>query len=111
MKKNNLLNITDEYSYKPFRYPDAYNFYSVHEDLHWTKKEIELSSDAKDWNTKDWDNYMKNKGGVDSSIVGNSQLKIQNFKGSDDALSANPNALQSQNIKNNTKYNEKRQRS
>ena len=52
MKKNNLLNITDEYSYKPFRYPDAYNFYSVHEDLHWTKKEIELSSDAKDWNTK-----------------------------------------------------------
>ena len=52
MKKNNLLNITDEYSYKPFRYPDAYNFYSVHEDLHWTKNEIELSSDAKDWNTK-----------------------------------------------------------
>ena len=60
MKKNNLLNITDEYSYKPFRYPDAYNLYSVHEDLHWTKKEIELSSDAKDWNTKATD-VMKNR--------------------------------------------------
>lgn len=50
--KNNLLNSIDEYSYKPFRYPDAYNYYSVHEDLHWTKKEIELSSDVKDWATK-----------------------------------------------------------
>jgi ribonucleoside-diphosphate reductase beta chain len=49
---NNLLKVEDEYSYKPFKYPEAYNFYSVHEDLHWTKKEIDLSSDVKDWNTK-----------------------------------------------------------
>lgn len=69
-----------------------------------TYKEPTNSENSKEWNTKDWDNYMKTKGGVDSSIVGNSQLKIQNFKGSDDALSANPNVLQSQNIKNNTKY-------
>ena len=34
---NNLLKVEDEYSYKPFKYPEAYNFYSVHEDLHWTK--------------------------------------------------------------------------
>ena len=49
---NNLLKVEDEYSYKPFKYPEAYNFYSVHEDLHWTKNEIDLSSDVKDWNTK-----------------------------------------------------------
>lgn len=52
MKKNSLLKVEDEYSYKPFKYPEAYNFYSVHEDLHWTKNEIDLSPDVKDWNTK-----------------------------------------------------------
>ena len=50
---------------------------------------------------------MKDKGGVDSSIV-EILKKIQNFKGSDDALAANPNALQSQNIKNNTKYKDEK---
>jgi len=51
-KKSNLLYVGDEYSYKPFKYPLAYKFYEVHEDLHWTKKEIELSGDVKDWNIK-----------------------------------------------------------
>ena len=50
--KNTLLNIGDEFSYKPFSYPKAYEYYSIHEDLHWTKKEIELGEDVKDWNTK-----------------------------------------------------------
>lgn len=52
MKENNLLHIEDEYSYKPFLYPLAYQFYETHTDLHWTKKEIELGQDVKDWNTK-----------------------------------------------------------
>lgn len=73
-----------------------------------TYQEPTNSEKSKEWNTKDWHNYMKDKGGVDSSIVGNSQVKIQNFKGSDDALAANPNALQSQNIKNNTKYKDEK---
>lgn len=47
-----LLHSDDGISYKPFKYPIAYNFYEVHTDLHWTKKEIELSQDVKDWNTK-----------------------------------------------------------
>lgn len=52
MNKITLLSIPDEYSYKPFKYAEAYNFYEVHENLHWTKREIELSQDVKDWNTK-----------------------------------------------------------
>lgn len=50
--KTTLLSIPDEYSYKPFAYPTAYNYYEVHENLHWTKREIELGQDVKDWNTK-----------------------------------------------------------
>lgn len=50
--KTTLLSIPDEYSYKPFVYPTAYNYYEVHENLHWTKREIELGQDVKDWQSR-----------------------------------------------------------
>lgn len=39
-------------SYKPFSFPQAYQMWSTHEDLHWTIKEINLTDDVTDWNSK-----------------------------------------------------------
>jgi ribonucleoside-diphosphate reductase beta chain len=34
------------------RYPQAYDFYSTHETLHWLKDEIPLAKDVQDWKSK-----------------------------------------------------------
>lgn len=47
-------------SYKPFHFPKAYEMWSIHEDLHWTIKETNLTDDVTDWNVKlsDRDKYL-----------------------------------------------------
>jgi ribonucleoside-diphosphate reductase beta chain len=36
--------------YRPFEYPEAYDFYRKQQMVHWTKDEIKLSQDIQDWN-------------------------------------------------------------
>lgn len=52
MKKSKLINRDGLPVYKPFHYPKAYEFYTVHNQLHWTKDEINLGKDVQDWNIK-----------------------------------------------------------
>lgn len=47
---SNLL--TPSPSYKPFRYPWAYDAWKIQQSLHWLPDEIPLHEDVKDWNTK-----------------------------------------------------------
>lgn len=46
---NNILK-TREF-YRPFEYPEAYDFYRNQQMVHWTKDEIKLSQDLQDWNS------------------------------------------------------------
>lgn len=38
--------------YRPFQYPKAFEFYELHESMHWLPKEIPMGQDVIDWNTK-----------------------------------------------------------
>ena len=38
-------------SYKPFRYPWAYDFWQKQQQVHWMPEEIPLGEDCKDWAT------------------------------------------------------------
>lgn len=51
-KKSKLVHREGLPTYKPFHYPKAYEFFSLHENLHWTKDEVNLGKDVLDWNTK-----------------------------------------------------------
>lgn len=52
-KEHNTLKLTDERSYfKPFRYPEFYNYWLMHEQMHWIHLEIPLNEDTKEWNQK-----------------------------------------------------------
>lgn len=47
------LKITDERKYfKPFSYPEFYDYWLQHEQVHWLFTEIPLIEDVKDWNKK-----------------------------------------------------------
>lgn len=46
----NLLKAPAIAAFKPFKYPRAYEFYELHESMHWMPKEIPLGEDVKDWN-------------------------------------------------------------
>src|ERR1700754_1638601 len=39
-------------SYKPFRYPWAYDFWKRQQQIHWVPEEVPLGEDCKDWATK-----------------------------------------------------------
>ena len=39
-------------SYKPFRYPWAYEFWKIQQQVHWLPEEVPLGEDCKDWATK-----------------------------------------------------------
>lgn len=52
MKKSKLITREGLPTFKPFHYPKAYEFYTTHNQLHWTKDEINLGKDVQDWNTK-----------------------------------------------------------
>ena len=41
--------LTPSYSYKPFRYPWAYDFWKKQQQVHWMPEEIPLGEDCKDW--------------------------------------------------------------
>ena len=51
MKQEKIL--TDpgnsRYTYFPIQYPDIQDFFDIQEDAMWTRKEIDLSTDNKDW--------------------------------------------------------------
>lgn len=41
--------LTPSYSYKPFRYPWAYDFWKKQQQVHWMPEEVPLGEDCKDW--------------------------------------------------------------
>jgi ribonucleoside-diphosphate reductase beta chain len=44
--------VTPSYSYKPFRYPWAYEFWKRQQQIHWMPEEVPLGEDCKDWAAK-----------------------------------------------------------
>ena len=54
LKKPGLL--TSSHSYKPFRYPWAYDFWKRQQQVHWMPEEVPLGEDCKDWVIKLNDN-------------------------------------------------------
>jgi ribonucleoside-diphosphate reductase beta chain len=50
---NKKTKLTDQRSYfKPFNYPEFYNFWLEHEKIHWLFSEVPLNEDSKEWNSK-----------------------------------------------------------
>ena len=45
----NLINGDEIQAYKPFLYPEAYDRFIQHQSAHWTKDEIPMGDDVKDW--------------------------------------------------------------
>jgi ribonucleoside-diphosphate reductase beta chain len=41
--------MTPSYSYKPFRYPWAFDFWKRQQQVHWMPEEVPLGEDCKDW--------------------------------------------------------------
>ncbi len=41
--------LTPSHSYKPFRYPWAYDFWKKQQQVHWMPEEVPLGEDCKDW--------------------------------------------------------------
>jgi ribonucleoside-diphosphate reductase beta chain len=41
--------LTPSHSYKPFRYPWAYDFWKRQQQIHWMPEEVPLGEDVKDW--------------------------------------------------------------
>ena len=48
--------LTPSHSYKPFRYPWAYDFWKRQQQIHWMPEEVPLGEDVKDWAAKLNDN-------------------------------------------------------
>ena len=48
--------LTPSHSYKPFRYPWAYDFWKRQQQIHWMPEEVPLGEDCKDWVVKLNDN-------------------------------------------------------
>ena len=44
--------LTSSNSYKPFRYPWAYDFWKRQQQVHWMPEEVPLGEDCKDWAVK-----------------------------------------------------------
>jgi ribonucleoside-diphosphate reductase beta chain len=44
--------LAPSHSYKPFRYPWAYEFWKRQQQVHWLPEEVPLGEDCKDWATK-----------------------------------------------------------
>ncbi|MEM6852102.1 MAG: ribonucleotide-diphosphate reductase subunit beta, partial [Pseudomonadota bacterium] len=41
--------LTPSYSYKPFRYPWAFDYWKRQQQVHWMPEEVPLGEDCKDW--------------------------------------------------------------
>jgi len=48
--------LVPSHSYKPFRYPWAYDFWKKQQQVHWMPEEVPLGEDCKDWATNLTDN-------------------------------------------------------
>ena len=49
-KLNKPLGLLESsHSYKPFRYPWAYDFWKRQQQVHWMPEEVPLGEDCKDW--------------------------------------------------------------
>ncbi len=44
--------LAPSHSYKPFRYPWAYDFWKLQQQVHWVPEEVPLGDDCKDWANK-----------------------------------------------------------
>ena len=44
--------LAPSHSYKPFRYPWAYDFWKIQQQVHWLPEEVPLGEDCKDWTNK-----------------------------------------------------------
>ena len=44
--------LTPSFSYKPFRYPWAFEFWKQQQQIHWMPEEVPLGDDCKDWANK-----------------------------------------------------------
>ena len=44
--------LTSSHSYKPFRYPWAYDFWKRQQQIHWMPEEVPLGEDCRDWAQK-----------------------------------------------------------
>jgi len=44
--------LTPSHTYKPFRYPWAYDFWKRQQQIHWMPEEVPLGEDCKDWAAK-----------------------------------------------------------
>ncbi len=44
--------LTPSFSYKPFRYPWAYDYWKKQQQIHWMPEEVPLGDDCKDWANK-----------------------------------------------------------
>ena len=44
--------LSPSHSYKPFRYPWAYEFWRRQQQIHWMPEEVPLGEDCKDWTSK-----------------------------------------------------------
>lgn len=59
-KENAMLSVASDrpgllspsLTYKPFRYPWAYDFWKIQSQVHWLPEEVPLGEDCKDWATK-----------------------------------------------------------
>jgi len=51
LKKPGSGLLTPSHSYKPFRYPWAYDFWQKQQQVHWMPEEVPLGEDLKDWST------------------------------------------------------------
>ena len=56
-KTNKIMNrkvglLTSSHSYKPFRYPWAFDFWKRQQQVHWMPEEVPLGEDCKDWAIK-----------------------------------------------------------
>lgn len=53
MNKTDKIKLTDERKYfKPFNYPQFYNYWLEHEKIHWIFSEVPLNEDTKEWANK-----------------------------------------------------------
>jgi ribonucleoside-diphosphate reductase beta chain len=49
MAKNKLKLTDSRTTFKPFSYPEFYDYWLMHEKMHWLHTEVELVQDIKDW--------------------------------------------------------------
>lgn len=60
------------------------------------------SQSTKNWNQQDWKKHFSDNGRLDSGLIGSSQNSLKSAGGTDVALDANPNTINSTNLRKDT---------